>query len=216
MFTGIVKAVAPVVSVTRTATGMRLAIDVGDLARHAARGDSLSINGSCLTVAEQAGTVCEFDAVAETLSRTTLGDLRPGRRVNIEPSLSVGDAFGGHFVLGHVDGVGTVRDPIRSGDGAVLRVSAEPALTQQMVPKGSVAVDGVSLTLAAVSERTFRVALIPTTLKETTLGGLVKGDTVNVETDIIGKYVLKHLEAMRGSAEASRVTIEKLRQAGFA
>ena len=213
MFTGIVKAVAPVVSVTRTATGLRLAIDLGDLARHAARGDSISINGSCLTVAEQAGTVCEFDAVAETLSRTTLGDLRPGRRVNIEPSLSVGDAFGGHFVLGHVDGVGTVRDPVRSGDGAVLRVSAEPALTQQMVPKGSVAVDGISLTLVDVGRDEFRCAVIPTTLEDTTLGSAQPGGKVNIETDVLAKLVAKYL----GHAGASSgLTADKLREAGFA
>ena len=215
MFTGIIQHVAAVLQTRGSGSILTLRIDLGPLAEGLREGDSVAVSGACLTVAEQSDRTARFDVVAETLSKTTLKDLRVGAKVNLERALRLDQALDGHLVQGHIDGTARVRT-IRPGDQFSIEFDAEAELTAQIVPKGSVAVDGVSLTLAAVSERTFRVALIPTTLKETTLGGLVKGDTVNVETDIIGKYVLKHLEAMRGSAESSRVTLEKLRQAGFA
>lgn len=213
MFTGIIKMLAPVEAVRRATGGARIVIDLEDLAAGAGRGDSVSVNGACLTVAEKRGSVCEFDAVAETLSRTTLGSLRPGDRVNIEPSLRVGDQLGGHFVLGHVDGIGEIAALTRAGEGAEMQVSADAALAALMVPKGSVAVDGISLTLVGVGKAHFTCAVIPTTLQETTLGSRRPGDKVNVEADLLGKMVAKLLAS--GGAPAG-VTLDKLREAGFA
>jgi riboflavin synthase len=212
MFTGLVQHLAPVVHVAPTPTGARLALELGPLAEAAEYGDSISINGACLTVASKVGSVCGFDAVRETLARTTLGLLRPGSAANIEPSLRVGDKLGGHFVLGHVDGTGTLASIKPTGDGAEVAINAERSLTQQMVPKGSVAIDGVSLTLVDVGDRRFTCAIIPTTLCETTLGSKSPGDAVNIETDILGKFVQRYL----GTPADSGLTFEKLREAGFA
>ncbi|MFH1732027.1 MAG: riboflavin synthase [Planctomycetota bacterium] len=213
MFTGIIRMLAPVEAVRPAAGGARIVIDLEDAAAGVGRGDSVSVNGACLTVAEKRGSICEFDAVAETLSRTTLGSLRPGDRVNIEPSLRVGDQLGGHFVLGHIDGVGEIAALTPAGDGADMRISADAALTALTVPKGSVAVDGISLTLVDVGKTHFTCAIIPTTLQETTLGSRKPGDKVNVETDLLGKMVAKLLAS--GGAP-SGVTLDKLRKAGFA
>lgn len=212
MFTGIVRQVAPVVHVRAHSSGARIGIDLGALAEESARGDSICVSGACLTVSGKTGTVCEFDVVAETLCRTTIGRLRPGDRVNIEPSLRVGDPLGGHFVLGHVDGVGVIAAP-PGGTPAVLRVSIDPALTSEMVGKASVAVDGVSLTLVEVLRDGFTCALIPTTLQDTTLGLRRPGDTVNIETDILGKLVARYLARI---GPASGLSMDKLRSAGFA
>ncbi len=213
MFTGIIQRVAPVRGVTSRPNGARLAVDLGDLAANVAHGGSVCVNGACLTVSETRGSVCEFDAVAETLSRTTLGSLRQGDDVNVEPSLRVGDQLGGHFVLGHVDGVGQIVATSQAGEGTEMRVTVDAALAAQMVSKGSVAVDGVSLTLVEVGDTEFTCALIPTTLEDTTLGRRRTGDAVNIETDILGKMVAKLLG---GSAGTSGLTLDKLRNAGFA
>ena len=213
MFTGIIKGLAPAVTVASRVGGARIAIDLGPLAGDTAYGDSLCISGACLTVADRHGTVCEFDVLDETLARTTLGNLRPGDKVNIEPSLRVGDPLGGHFVLGHVDAVGEIAALTPAGDTAVMKVAVPASLVPEMVPKGSVAVDGISLTLVDVGDSFFTCALIPTTLKETTLGFKKSGDRVNVETDILGKHVARVLgKAGRSSA----ITLDKLREAGFA
>ncbi len=211
MFTGIIRGIAAVVSVRAHQAGARIGIDMGALAGQAARGDSICVSGACLTLSGKTGTVCEFDVVAETLSRTTLGRLRPGDRVNIEPSLRVGDLLGGHFVLGHVDGTGVVAAP-PAGTPAVLRVSVSPDLTAEMVGKGSVAVDGVSLTVVDVVRDGFTCALVPTTLQDTTLGLRRPGDAVNIETDILGKLVARQIGTTRPS---SALTMDKLRDAGF-
>lgn len=213
MFTGIIRMLAPAVRATRTGPGARIAVDLGGLSDALAPGDSVSVSGVCLTVAAKSGTVCEFDAVGETLSRTTLGELRPGQRVNVEPSLRIGDQLGGHFVLGHVDGVGTIESKRVTGSEATMRVSVPPALGAQVVPKGCVAVDGVSLTVVDVETGAFTVALIPTTLGETTLGVKAAGEKVNIETDILGKLVARYLAA---PGQPGGLTLEKLRDAGFA
>ncbi len=213
MFTGIVRALASVTAVTPNASGARIAIDLGSLAGGVAHGDSVAVNGACLTAAELRGAVCEFDAVAETLSRTTLGSVRPGDQVNIEPSLRVGDQLGGHFVLGHVDGTGEVTALPSAGEGAELRVAVDADLTALMVPKGSVAVDGISLTLVEAGRAHFTCAVIPTTMHDTTLGRCRPGDKVNIETDILGKMVAKLLA---GGSARTDITLDKLREAGFA
>lgn len=213
MFTGIVKRLAPVTAFRADAAGARIALDLGPLADTTARGDSVAVNGVCLTVAAKSGTVCEFDAVRETLSRTTLGELRVGRHVNVEPSLRVGDPLGGHFVMGHVDGVGRVADLDRSAQNAVIRVSCPADLTAQMVPKGSVTLDGIGLTLVDVGDGSFTCALIPTTLTETSLGQARPDDRMNVETDMLAKLVRSLLEKQTGGPG---VTLDKLRETGFA
>ena len=175
-------------------------------------GDSVAVNGACLTATSISGSICEFDAVAETLSKTTLNSLRPGDEVNIEPSLRVGDQLGGHFVLGHVDGIGKISALSPAGEGAELRISVDADVAELMVTKGSVAVDGISLTLVDVGKTHFTCAVIPTTMQGTTLSRRKPGDAVNVETDVLGKMVARLLS----SGSRPDITLDKLRDAGFA
>ncbi|MFW6132578.1 MAG: riboflavin synthase [Planctomycetota bacterium] len=212
MFTGIIRHVGRLRDVTGSAGGRRLTIELGPLADRLAGGDSVCVSGACLTAAEVRGDAGAFDVVAETLGRTTLGDLLAGDRVNLEPALTPSDGLDGHLVQGHVDGLAEVRD-VRTGGGHVVELAAV-GLTEQMVPKGSVAIDGVSLTLADVRADRFSVALIPTTLGETTLADLAPGSRVNVELDVIGKYVRRYLDQLAGSG--GHVTLQSLRDAGFA
>lgn len=191
MFSGLVQKLGEVVAVENRPPGVRLVIDAGELAAGAAQGASIAINGCCLTVVERSGDQLGFDAGAETLSRTNLGRLRPGSRVNLETSLKIGDELGGHFVSGHVDAVGMLDERIDEGDWSTCWFRVPAPLTRQMASKGSVAVDGVSLTLVEVENERFSVALIPHTLEVTTLGRLAVGDEVNIETDILAKYVAR-------------------------
>jgi riboflavin synthase len=160
----------------------------------------VAVNGCCLTAVEVDGGRWTFQAGAETLSKTNLGRLRAGDAVNLERALPANGRFGGHIVQGHVDGVGTVRSVERRGEWVDMAFTVTPAVARQLVPKGSVAVDGVSLTVVEVGEGGFRVALIPHTLAETTLGRRAPGDVVNIETDVLGKYVEKLLVARFGDA----------------
>jgi riboflavin synthase len=192
MFAGIVEGRGRVVEV-RPAAGAdrRLVIDVSALARRPRRGDSVSVAGVCLTVAAIQGRRAAFDVVGETIRRSTLGGLEPGDEANLEGALRFGDAVGGHQVSGHVDGVGTVRTLERRRDETWLTIAAPNAVLSTLVPKGFVAVDGASLTVAALSRGGFSVALIPTTLEVTTLGRAAKGTLVNLEGDALGKHVVK-------------------------
>jgi riboflavin synthase len=183
MFTGIVREVGRVVEFD----GSRLVVDA---ATKAESGDSIAVEGVCLTVLD--GSRLAFDVVPETLSRTTLGGLRPGDRVNIEPALRVGDPLGGHNVQGHVDGIGHVRSI-----GEPVWIDAPVEILRYCIEKGSITVDGVSLTIAAIDDAGFAVALIPHTLTATTLGELEPGDPVNLEADVLAKYVERLLEAPR-------------------
>ena len=191
MFTGIVARRGRVVR-----RGSRLAVETGwsDLAD----GESVAVSGVCLTVARRSGTVAEFDLVAETLRKTNLGGLRKGDPVNLERALRHGDRISGHLVQGHVEGTGRVAQ-----SGQVLRVETD--LADRMIPKGSIAVDGVSLTIVDVEPEAFTVALIPTTRKITTLGRVKKGARVNLELDLLTKR----------PAKTSKLTREFLRRAGF-
>jgi riboflavin synthase len=177
MFTGIVRECGTVVSFD----GARLVVEA---TTDATVGDSVAIAGVCLTVVERNGSGLAFDLVAETVGRTTLSGLTAGARVNVEPALRAGEPLGGHIVQGHVDGVGRVRSL-----GEPVWIDAPPEIRRYCVEKGSIAVDGTSLTVAAVDDDGFAVALIPHTLAETTLGALAPGDEVNLETDILAKYV---------------------------
>jgi riboflavin synthase len=196
MFTGLVDALGTVHAVHPDGAGRRLAIHEPRYRPDLQLGESVAVSGVCLTVAAFEGEAFVFQAGPETLARTTLGGLRPGDRVNLERSLRAGDRLGGHFVQGHVDGVGRVLERQRDGEWETVWFAAPPDLAAQLVPKGSVAVDGVSLTVVAALPDRFSVALIPHTLAHTTLGGRRPGDPVNLETDILGKYVLKALEAV--------------------
>ncbi len=194
MFTGIVTATGTVRRLAPRDKGLELALDAGPLAGELRVGESLAVNGVCLTVRHRRGETVAADLMPETARVTTLGSLRPGDRVNLEPALRLGDRLGGHLVTGHVDGVGTIRSVRREGNAVLVEVAAPPSVSRYLVPKGSVAVDGVSLTVSACAGDGFTVSLIPHTLAVTTLGRLRAGDRVNLEADLVGKYVLRHLE----------------------
>ena len=191
MFTGIVRELGTV----EAFDGSRLVVGAPETAATAALGDSVAVAGVCLTVVANENGRLAFDAVPETLSRTALGGLRPGGAVNVEPSLRVGDPLGGHVVQGHVDAVGRVRSVTPEGDGRRVWVDAPESVVRYCIEKGSVAVDGVSLTIAAFDDDGFEVALIPHTLAVTTLGSLEPGDEVNLEADLLGKVVERLLVA---------------------
>ncbi len=194
MFTGLVQNLANVHEIEPAEPGCRLIIEAPQIAAQAKLGDSIAINGCCLTVVEHQDDRLSFDAGPETLARTNLGELTPGSRVNIEASLRVGDALGGHFVTGHVEAVGTLDARADDRDWSTLWFRFPPELGRYLVPKGSVAVDGVSLTLVEVQRDRFSVALIPHTLAVTTLGALAVGGRVNLETDLLAKYAQKQLQ----------------------
>jgi riboflavin synthase len=191
MFTGIVRELATVASFD----GSRLVVAAPETAAAAGTGDSVAVAGVCLTVVANENGRLAFDAVPETLSRTALGSLEPGDSVNIEPSLRVGDRLGGHVVQGHVDAVGSVRSVTPEGEGRRVWIDAPETVVRYCIEKGSIAVDGVSLTVAAFDDDGFAVALIPHTLAVTTLGRLDPGDAVNLEADVLGKVVERLLAA---------------------
>ena len=189
MFTGLVREVGTVASMVDG----RLTIDAPRTARGVQLGDSVAVDGVCLTVVACDDAALSFDAVPETLARTALATLDHGSRVNLEPALRAGDALGGHYVQGHVDGVGIVRSVELEGEGTRVRLEASPELLRYIVEKGSIAVQGTSLTVAAVDDAGFEVALIPHTLQATTLGALEPDQRVNLEADVLAKYVEKLL-----------------------
>lgn len=195
MFTGLVEGLASVESVLADGPGIRLEIAFpGTLASELQIGDSVSLNGCCLTVVELTAESAVFQAGTETLSKTNLERLTAGSRVNFERSLAANARLGGHFVQGHVDGVGQVAEISRDGEWTTMWFSVPTDLARLMVPKGSIAIDGVSLTLVDVTSERCSVALIPHTLAMTTLGTRQVGDLVNLETDVLGKYVWKLFE----------------------
>jgi len=187
VFTGIVRERGRVVSAEPNGGGVHLRIAAPETAG-AALGDSIAVSGCCLTVTAASGETLEFDAVPETIARTTLGGLGPGAEVNLEPALRAGEPLGGHFVQGHIDGRARVTTVDPEGDGARLHLHLEPELLRYCVEKGSIALDGVSLTIAALHEDGVDIALVPFTLEHTTLGALAPGDEVNVEVDLLAKY----------------------------
>ena len=200
MFTGIVEELGVVREVTETAATRRLAVTAAVTLAGSEPGASVAVNGVCLTVVERSADGFSFDVGPETLERTALARLAAGDRVNLERPLRFGASLGGHLVLGHVDGVALVTDVSRVESTARVRFALPgPELAPLLVTKGSVAVDGVSLTVAALDDVGFEVMLIPHTLEVTNLGRLTRGCAVNIETDVIGKYVLRSL-ALRGTA----------------
>ena len=200
-------------SVRRSGGSTQLTIDLDKLGNDCKIGDSIAINGVCLTVATLNGNLATFDLSSETLTKSNLGKLSPSSQVNVERAMKADSRLGGHFVQGHIDGTATIKSIEKQGQFANMKFAADPELLDQMVGKGSVAVDGVSLTAADLNESSFSVVLIPETLKKTTLGKAKFGDSVNIETDIIVKTTKKLLEKILPQKE--KLTVEKLKKLGF-
>ncbi len=216
MFTGIIQYVGGVRAVRTVGRGRRITVDVGPIAEGLALGDSVAVDGACLTACKIDAATADFDVSAETVARTTLADIKAGAKVNLERALCLGAELDGHLVQGHVDGTGELRRVDRGADQWKVEFSAPNELTDEMVDKGSVAVCGVSLTIIAVETGLFSVSLIPTTWTATTFAGMSAGSKVNIETDVIGKYVRRYLQQITGGpGQAGGLTMEKLREAGF-
>ena len=212
MFTGIIESTGKVVNTRPVAGGRKLTIDAGSIAEGVAGGASVAINGVCLTVTAVNGASLDFDVITETLNRTNLGSLARGDQVNLERSLRPDSRLDGHFVQGHVDGMALVTRRQVSDREWVLWLRPDEAVRPFIIPKGSVAIDGISLTVAAVEGEEFSVAIIPTTLKLTTLESRRVGDCVNIETDIIARTIIHHL---RSTSSMGGLTRETLREHGY-
>ena len=205
MFTGIVETVGIIEKVEQGDDLTRLIVGAESIADGVKLGDSIAVNGGCLTVTSLLDGRFAFEAIPETMERTNLGDLKVGSRVNLERAMRAGDRLDGHIVQGHVDGVGTVRAVIQDGNDVRLQIDCDPELADCVVEKGSIAIDGVSLTVSALLPSGFEVALIPHTLEVTTLSDRQIHDRVNLEADVLGKYVKRYLERMLPpNDEASR------------
>jgi riboflavin synthase len=211
LFTGLIEEIGTVKSLTGGTVG-RLVVASSKVINDVSIGDSVAVSGTCLTVTSIGSNEMTFDAVPETLTRSTLKSLRPRDKVNLEASLRAGKMLGGHFVQGHVDGIGTIVSINKLAESIVIRIAAPPEIMRYVVEKGSIAIDGISLTVTSENDREFTVSVIPHTLDVTTLGFRRAGDSVNLEADIIGKYVEKFMNARRGS---TGVTEDLLRGAGF-
>lgn len=204
MFTGIIETVGRVAAIESVADLTRLVIDADPIVEGVEIGDSIAVNGGCLTVTSLDAGRVSFEAVRETLERTSIGDLRVGSRVNLERAMRADDRLDGHIVQGHVDGVGRVRALAQAGHDVELHIECGPEILDCLVEKGSITVDGVSLTVAGLEDTGFHVALIPHTLEVTTLSDRAPGDTVNLEADVLGKYVKRYLERMRANDSPPR------------
>jgi riboflavin synthase len=205
MFTGIVEEIGEVLDVRENADVVEFTVRGGTVSADARHGDSIAVNGVCLTVIDPdggAGGTFRVELVPETLKRSSLSSVVPGSRVNLERAVPVNGRLGGHIVQGHVDGVATVLSRTPGERTDEVRFSLAPDLARYVVEKGSITVDGVSLTVAGVSSDTFTVALIPTTLSDTTLGFREPGDTVNLEVDVVAKYVERLTAGYRGATPA--------------
>ena len=213
MFTGIIEHLSPVKNLSLKGGGGELFLDFRGFSEDIRLGESIAVNGVCLTVKAFAGNVASFDVSGETLKKTGLGALHKVENVNIERALRVGDRLGGHFVTGHVDGTGVIKELKQAAGQCTALFSVEKTLTDMMIEKGSVAIDGISLTIVSVVDGIFSVALIPFTVSATTLGFKKAGDRVNIEIDMMGKWVKKLLPNLSGGNGG--VTREQLMVEGF-
>jgi riboflavin synthase len=211
MFTGIVEEMGSVKEFRRGAGAARLTISASTVLEATATGESICVNGVCLTVVEKDGTSFSADVAAETLKVTNLGELRIGQKVNLERAMTLSGRIGGHLVTGHVDAVGTMKEKRQEGNSWRIFIEAPESALRYVIKKGSIAVDGISLTVADVEKSRFSVAIIPHTAQVTTLGLRTPGDSVNLETDIIGKYVERLLQ---GRVE-SGLSLDFLKGQGF-
>ncbi|MGW8247068.1 MAG: riboflavin synthase [Acidiferrobacterales bacterium] len=216
MFTGIIEAVGTVTSCKHSGDDMQLVIDTCNLGTgDVILGDSIAVNGVCLTVVALDGSQFSADVSAETLAHTTLGKCKAGQRVNLEKALTPSSRLGGHLVSGHVDGVGVVRNRNSDGRSERFRIEAPQNLARYIARKGSICVDGISLTVNKVDANAFELNIVPHTLANTTMSDFVEGTEVNLEVDIIARYLERMLLAGEDNASGS-ITLEKLRQSGFA
>lgn len=222
MFTGIIEEVGRLVGIHQQGPVAVLTIEASKVLEGVALGDSIAVNGTCLTVTSFTGSQFTADATQETLRRTNLGRLRPGTPVNLERACAVGSRLGGHWVTGHIDGTGEVKSVVLDGNAFLFTFRAGPEIMRYIVEKGSIAVDGISLTVASVDGDTFSVSVIPHTARQTTLKSRREGDIVNLETDILGKYVERFL-AVQGVSQvpvpgrnSKRLDMDFLRANGFA
>lgn len=220
MFTGIIEGLGTVKSVTRAAGGRRMGIEADFSLEKIRVGDSIAVSGACLTVVGFQHNIFEVDIAPETLSKTTLGRTKTGDRVNLEQALLLGDRLGGHLVSGHVDGIGVVQAKRPMANAVLFAFGVPEALSRYIIQKGSIAVDGISLTVNACNRTSFEVSIIPHTAKITTMGFKKVGDPVNIETDMIGKYVerlTQHLAEGETQAKNGSSSIEKtlLAKTGF-
>jgi riboflavin synthase len=213
MFTGIIEHLGKVTQIKKQADSAVIVVDIAQMSKDVNSGDSIAINGACLTVTHIKGSEVSFDVSTETLSKTTIGELKTSDRVNVESSLRIGDKLGGHFVTGHVDGVGAINRKESETGQCTMWFSVSKELANMMIKKGSVAVDGISLTIVDLEEKTFSVALIPYTLEETSLGFKKVGQKVNIETDMLGKWVKRIL--VTDDKAVSGITEEMLKEKGF-
>lgn len=219
MFTGIVEELGKVRSLTRGPKSARLVVEARRVLEDVHLGDSIAVNGVCLTVTDFSSSAFGVDVMSETLNRSSLGGLTPGEAVNLERALRLSDRLGGHLVSGHIDGVGTIIRDSQEDLARILEISAPPQVLRYTIEKGSIAVDGTSLTVVSVGERSFTVSLIPHTRGLTTLGHKKVGHTVNLEADLIGKYV-ERLMGVPGAPKAGEETrgglsLEFLMEKGF-
>ncbi|MCL6611721.1 MAG: riboflavin synthase [Peptococcaceae bacterium] len=218
MFTGLVEELGEIRGTVRGPDSARLIIEAGKILEDIKTGDSIAVNGVCLTAVNCQRTYFEADVMAETLAKTNLSGLKPGDRVNLERALRLGDRLGGHLVTGHIDGVGTVIRLEKHDIATLMTIKAPPAVMRYIIKKGSVAVDGTSLTVVDFSGDSFQVSLIPHTARMTTLGFKKTGDTVNLEGDLVGKYI-ERLLAAREPGEREKtgpgITMELLLEKGF-
>lgn len=215
MFSGIIDRIGTIRRVTDSGGGQVLSIDAPGYWTGLAEGASVAIDGVCLTLTRADAAVASFDVIAETLRRSTLGALKQGDRINLQKSMIVGDRIDGHFVQGHVDAVAKIAAIEQSSRESIWWFEPGPEAMRYMIPKGSVAIDGISLTVAAVEPQRFSVALIPTTLELTTLNSKRVGASVNIETDILVRSIAHLLSGMRGDYNASGIDRSFLSEHGF-
>lgn len=216
MFTGLVEELGYVQAMVRGSKSVRLTVSAAKVLSDVKIGDSIAVNGTCLTVVSFSSTSFTADVMPETVDRTALAGLKNGDRVNLERTLAVGDRLGGHIVTGHIDGIGVIKEKRRDDNAVILGIEAPAAVMKYIVRKGSIAIDGISLTVVDHTPTAFTVSLIPHTAAVTTLGFKKAGDQVNLETDIIGKYVEKMLRGESGKdVEPSGITGDFLAKHGF-
>jgi len=218
MFTGIIEELGSVISSGLTGSSGELQIGASLILEDCKLGDSIAVNGVCLTVTRIAGQKMAFDVSAETLRRSNLGALKRGDRVNLERALAADGRFGGHMVSGHIDGTGTLNHRCREGNAVIFTFNTAPAVTRYLIEKGSIAIDGISLTITALNGNNFSVAVIPHSLQHTTLGHKEIGATVNLENDLVAKYIEKLLqpETDNPDRQQSGLNLKLLQKHGFA
>ena len=217
MFTGLVEELGKVKTIARGVKSVRLTVAASKILADTKLGDSIAVNGTCLTVVDYGDALFTADVMPETVERTALAGLKPGDFVNLERTLRLGDRFGGHIVSGHIDGVGLISEMKKNDNAVIVRIEAGEEVMRYIIRKGSIAIDGISLTVVAFGDNWFTVSLIPHTASSTTLGVKRSGDSVNLEVDVIGKYVEKLLgiEKQKPAFEEDSITMSFLQENGF-